>query len=57
MVSSQNILGLEWLVNEVDASLIKACQALDSYAKDNDQDEQDKQLRFCLDYIHQVTGS
>jgi chemosensory pili system protein ChpA (sensor histidine kinase/response regulator) len=54
VASSQKILGLEWLVSEVDANLAEACEALDIYAKNN---AQDGQLRFCLDYIHQVTGS
>ncbi len=54
VASRQNILGLEWLVSEVDASLVEACQALDIYAKNN---AQDGQLLFCLEHFHQVTGS
>ncbi len=54
MGSNQNILGLEWLVNEVEANLVEAGFALDRYTHDN---AHDSQLRFCQGYIHQVTGS
>ncbi|RLA50160.1 MAG: hypothetical protein DRR42_13925, partial [Gammaproteobacteria bacterium] len=54
MDSNQNIQGLEWLGSEVDASLVEACEALNGYASN---DSEDNQLRFCLAYIHQVTGS
>lgn len=54
MDSSQNIQGLEWLVNEVDTSMAEADQALENFQADP---EDTGSLRFCLSHIHQVTGS
>ncbi len=54
MDSNQNLRGLEWLIDEVEASLTQAYDALETYL--NDPTDQ-PQLRFCLGHIHQVYGS
>lgn len=54
MDNNQNLRGLEWLVDEVEASLTQAYDALETYL--NDPTDQ-PQLRFCLGHIHQVYGS
>jgi chemosensory pili system protein ChpA (sensor histidine kinase/response regulator) len=46
--------GLEWLIDEVEASLHQAYEALESYLVDPSDESQ---IRFCLSYIHQVHGS
>lgn len=54
MDNNQNLRGLEWLIDEVEASLTQAYDALETYL--NDPTDQ-PQLRFCLGHIHQVYGS
>lgn len=46
--------GLEWLVEEVEASLHQAYEALESYLADPSDE---RQIRFCLSYLHQIHGS
>ncbi|MCB1667041.1 MAG: Hpt domain-containing protein, partial [Pseudomonadales bacterium] len=46
--------GLDWLIEEVEASLQQAAEALEAYVADPDDETQ---IRFCLGYIHQVNGS
>jgi len=45
---------LSWVKSEIDQTMDNARQALESYV-DNTQDE--SQLRFCLNYLHQVYGT
>ncbi|HAD08731.1 MAG TPA: hypothetical protein DCF62_04565, partial [Porticoccaceae bacterium] len=51
--SQSNFYGLEWLIAEVESSLGDARHFLTNYAENQQQD----QLRLCLDHVHQVTGS
>ena len=46
--------GLEWLIEEVEASLHLAYEALESYLA---TPEDESQVRFCLSYLHQIHGS
>jgi chemosensory pili system protein ChpA (sensor histidine kinase/response regulator) len=46
--------GLEWLIEEVEASLHQAYEALESYLADPSDESQ---IRFCLSYLHQIYGS
>ncbi len=46
--------GLEWLIDEVEASLHQAYESLESYLVDPSDESH---IRFCLSYIHQVHGS
>ena len=46
--------GLEWLIEEVEASLHLAYEALESYLADSSDEAQ---IRFCLSYLHQIHGS
>ena len=46
--------GLEWLIDEVEATLHQSYEALETYL-DDPSDE--TQIRFCLSHIHQVHGS
>ncbi|MDX2464137.1 MAG: Hpt domain-containing protein [Porticoccus sp.] len=46
--------GLEWLIEEVEASLHQAYEALESYLADPSDEGQ---IRFCLSYLHQIHGS
>ena len=46
--------GLEWLIDEVEASLHQAYESLESYLVDPPDESH---IRFCLSYIHQVHGS
>ena len=45
--------GLEWLIDEVEASLHQAYESLESYLVDPSDESH---IRFCLSYIHQVHG-
>ena len=45
---------LEWLVDEIEASLKQAFEALDAYLKDPTDEPQ---IRFCQSSIHQVHGT
>ncbi len=54
MDNNQNLRGLEWLIDEVEASLTQAYDALETYLNDPTDLPQ---LRFCLGHIHQVYGS
>lgn len=47
-----NVLG--WVKSEIDETLGQARTALEAYV-DNQEDE--SQLRFCLNYLHQVLGT
>jgi len=44
--------GLDWLVEEVEATLQQASEALEAYVADPDDESQ---IRFCLGYIHEVS--
>lgn len=46
--------GLEWLIEEVEASLHLAYEALESYLADSSDEAQ---IRYCLSYLHQIHGS
>lgn len=46
--------GLEWLIEEVEASLNLAYEALESYLADSSDEAQ---IRYCLSYLHQIHGS
>ena len=46
--------GLEWLIEEVEASLHLAYEALESYLSDSSDEAQ---IRYCLSYLHQIHGS
>lgn len=45
---------LSWVKSEIDQTMDNARKALESYVEDS-QDE--SQLRFCLNYLHQVYGT
>ncbi|UTW44366.1 Hpt domain-containing protein [bacterium SCSIO 12696] len=45
---------LEWLVDEIEASLKQAYESLDAYLKDPSDEPQ---IRFCQSSIHQVHGT
>lgn len=46
--------GLEWLIEEVEASLNLAYESLESYLADSSDEAQ---IRYCLSYLHQIHGS
>ena len=45
---------LSWVKNEIDTTMNNARQALESYVETPDDESQ---LRFCLNYLHQVYGT
>ena len=45
---------LSWVKNEIDTTMNNARQALESYVEAPDDESQ---LRFCLNYLHQVYGT
>ena len=42
---------LSWVKSEIDQTMTQARQALEAYVENP---EDDSQLRFCLNYLHQV---
>jgi len=54
MVQQQDYVALDWVKSEIDETLTQARQSLEAYV-DNSEDM--AQLRFCLAYIHQISGS
>lgn len=54
MADSTQFAALEWVVDEIGETLQLAAQALEAYVE-NPVDG--TQIRFCLTYLHQVTGT
>lgn len=54
MGNGHDYVALEWVRGEIDETLNQARQALEAFA---DNREDIAQIRFCLNYIHQVHGT
>ncbi len=50
----QNLKGLDWLVEQIEVSLQHASELLEAYLS---EPEDESQIRFCLDHLHQVHGA
>jgi len=54
MVQQQDYVALDWVKSEIDETLTQARHSLETYVENI---EDMAQLRFCLAYIHQISGS
>lgn len=54
MVQRQDYVALDWVKSEIDETLLQARLSLETFVENTSDTAQ---LRFCLAYIHQVSGS